>query len=77
MTDSLIVTRAHMRTVPGFKKKPGYCGTGGRAWFARHGFDWSDFLKNGIAAEKLLSTQCALAQALVEHAKQVEANNGQ
>lgn len=67
----LIVTLAHLRSVPGYGKKPGFCSSGAREWFARHELDWSDFLSNGIAAEVLLATGCALAKALVEHAQRV------
>ncbi len=31
----------------------GYCNRGMRAWAARVGLDWADFLKNGIDAEIL------------------------
>lgn len=70
----MIVTRLHMRTIKGYGKKTGFCAEGGRQWFARYGLDWSDFVKNGIAAERLLATGDALAAALVEHAKQEEAS---
>lgn len=68
----LIVTFTHLRTVPGYGKRPGYCSGKSREWFARHGYSWSDFLARGIEAEKLLATGCALARALVEHAQRVE-----
>jgi hypothetical protein len=29
------------------------CSRGGREFFAKHGLDWSDFLKNGIDADVL------------------------
>lgn len=32
------------------------CAGGARTWFAQHGFSWSDFLENGILAEKLAGT---------------------
>ncbi len=32
------------------------CAKGTRDWWAAHGFSWSDFLANGIPAEKLAST---------------------
>lgn len=67
----LIVTLAHLRSIPGYGKKPGFCASGAREWFARHELDWCDFLSNGIAAEVLLATDCALAKALVEHAQKV------
>lgn len=42
----VIVTRQDMITAS-------QCSCGGREFFARHGLDWSDFLKNGIDANKL------------------------
>lgn len=29
---------------------------GSRVWMERHGFDWTDFITNGIAVEDLEST---------------------
>lgn len=34
----------------------GYCVKGQRRWFAAQGFDFRDFVKNGIDAEKLEAT---------------------
>lgn len=45
------------------------CGKGARAFFSRHGLDWSDFVKQGIEAEKLENTKDAMAQRLVEVAR--------
>jgi len=70
----VIVTFRHLRTVPGFGRKPGYCSSKSRVWFERHGFCWSDFLKNGIDAELLLATQDALAERLVAWARECEAS---
>jgi hypothetical protein len=70
------VTIDHFRTVPGFGPKPGFCASGGRAWFKRHRLDWSAFVKGGIDAEQLLATGDGLAQALVAHAHQQEATRG-
>lgn len=67
----LIVTYAHVRTVP-FSGGRGYCSRKAREWFGRYGLSWSDFVRNGIAAERLLATGCALAAAVVEHAENVE-----
>lgn len=46
-----------------------YCSRGVRDFFKRHDLDYSDFLKNGIPAEKLLETGDAMAQAVVEVAR--------
>lgn len=54
----IVVTMRHIR-------KAKMCSRGARAWFERHGFDWQDFLKNGIDVEKVEATgdvmgiQCA------------------
>ena len=42
------------------------CSSGARAWFNRHGFDWSDFLKHGIDSDKVLATGDAMAIRVVE-----------
>lgn len=72
MSEPLIVTFEHLRTVPGMKRGAGYCSGKSRDWFARHNLDWLDFVRNGIDAEILLATGCALAARLVEHARRVE-----
>ena len=64
----MIVTMRHLRTIPGFSKDPGFCSSGGRAFFTRYNLDWSNFLRNGIDSELLLNTGDALAKALVDHA---------
>ncbi|MEC8124582.1 MAG: hypothetical protein VX125_12180 [Pseudomonadota bacterium] len=42
------------------------CARGTRAFFILHGLDFQDFLKNGIDAEKILSTKDAMAIQVVE-----------
>jgi len=37
------------------------CSGGTRTWWKEHGFDWTDFLKNGIAGERLIETGDPLA----------------
>ncbi|MBU6956023.1 hypothetical protein [Hahella sp. HN01] len=59
---SLTVTHADMRAL-------GYCNRGGRAWFARHGLDWSRFLEAGVPARTLLATGDVMAQAVVAQAQ--------
>lgn len=78
MTDGtdLIVTSAHLRGVPGFGARPGFCVDRSRAWFQRHDLDFRGFLRNGIPASTLEATGCAMAQALVDHAREVEASRG-
>lgn len=52
-----------------------YCSRGMREWFALHGFDVSDFLKNGIAVEKFEATGDAMALRVADIARK-EAENG-
>jgi hypothetical protein len=70
------VTIAHLRSVPGFTARRGFCASGARAWFQRHGLDWSEFVRHGIDAEQLVATGDGMALKLVEHARQ-EDEHGQ
>ena len=65
----MIVTTRHLFTVPGYSKRPGFCRDGARRWARAHGIDWRDFVRNGIAAERLEATGDAFALALVQHAR--------
>lgn len=49
-------------------RKLRYCSRGVRAFFSRHGLDYSDFLKNGISGRLLLesSGNDAMAKRAVE-----------
>lgn len=38
-----------------------YCARGSREFFHKHGFNWGDFLRNGIEREKLEVTGDAMA----------------
>lgn len=62
-----MVTMSHIR-------KARMCSGGTRAFFLRHGLNWSLFLKQGIEAEKLAATGDAMALQVVAVAK---AENGQ
>jgi len=72
----VIVTTAHMRSVPGLTATPGYCIAGTRAWFSRYGLDWKRFVREGLPAEAFEATGDALALRLAEHARQREADHG-
>ncbi|MFN3297690.1 hypothetical protein [Caldimonas sp.] len=61
--EPLIVTIGHVRAA-------GLCVHGTRTWFTRHGLDFSAFLRKGIDAQTLLATGDAMAQRVVEHARQ-------
>jgi len=49
----------------GMAKPRAICHDGAKRWWKRHGFDWSDFVYNGIAGQKLLDTKCGLARRVV------------
>ena len=68
MIDTL-VTVDHLYSVPNYSGRPGFCGRGARAFFARHGLDWSAFVRDGLPASVLLATGDAMARRLVEHAE--------
>ena len=54
----MIITMADVRAAK-------MCSKGTRRFFIKHGFDWSDFLKNGIDARELENTGDAMALKLV------------
>lgn len=68
----LIVTTRHLFTVQGFNPRAGFCRGGARRWFDSHGLDWSDFVRNGIAAETLEATGDGFALAVVAWAHKCE-----
>lgn len=76
MSSGLIVTTRHLFTVPGHNKRCGFCRSGTREWAKRQGLDWSDFVRNGIPAERLEATGDALALAVVAWARKCEEANG-
>lgn len=74
MSDSpLIVTQAHVFSIPGFSKRRGFCVPGVRLWCKQHGIDMRDAMRNGIPAERLESIGDAFALALVAWARECEA----
>lgn len=62
----------HYKTIP-CRRGIGYCNTGGRPWFERHGLDWRDFVLNGVEEEVLLATGCAMILPLIEWAHECAA----
>lgn len=68
----MIVTTRHVFTIPGFSKRRGFCRGGAQRWFRAHGLNWTDFVKHGIDAEKLLATGDAFAIATVNWARECE-----
>lgn len=57
----MIVTIRHCKQIK-------FCSPGVRRWFNSQGLDFKDFLRNGIAEEKLLATGDALALEVVKAA---------
>ena len=52
-------------------REAGYCRKEGvKPFFDAHHWDWSDFLANGIDAQKLIDTQDAMALKVVEIAQE-------
>jgi hypothetical protein len=47
----------------------GYCVRGAKRFFDKHNFDFKDFLKNGIDAEKLELTEDAMALKVAASAR--------
>lgn len=48
----------------------GFCARGAREFFARHGWDWPDFLANGIPCSTLEATGDSLAISLAHRARE-------
>lgn len=62
-TDATLIVRVrHIR-------QAGYCASGTRAWFERHGLNYMDFLKNGIAAEQITALDDHLGNEVVRMAR--------
>lgn len=61
MTDA-IVTVAHVRAA-------GLCMRGARAWAARHGIEWSRFLREGVPASALAGCADPLLARVLEEAR--------
>lgn len=68
MSDQVIVRMEHIR-------KADLCAKGARYWFESNGLSWSDFLTNGIAAEKVEVIGDAMADRVCAVARQ-ESSNG-
>lgn len=62
MSTLTVITIDHVRAV-------GLCVNGTRVWFARHELDFRTFLREGCDADTLLATGDAMAQRVVEHAR--------
>jgi hypothetical protein len=70
MTDATLIVRVrHIR-------QAGYCASGTRAWFERHGLNYMEFLKNGLPAEAILARDDHLGNEVVRMAR-IERDNEQ
>lgn len=72
----LIVTTKHLRTIPGFTQKGGFCIAGARALGVRYGLNFHDFASAGLPASVLEATGDPMALALVKWARECEARDG-
>ena len=72
--EDILVTIEHLRTVPAWNHRVGFCAPLSRRFAARYGLDWSAFVHDGIPASQLEATGDALALRLVEHARAESAN---
>lgn len=50
-------------------RKAKMCARGSRAFFLSQGWDWQDFLENGIDLELVEKSNDAMAQQVVEYVK--------
>jgi hypothetical protein len=57
--------RIYMRHIRQAKR----CKSGTQNWWVKHGLDWRDFVKNGIAGEVLVATGDPMALEVVEFAR--------
>ena len=53
-------------------KALGYCARGCREFCVKHGFDWRDFLRNGIDESMFKDIDDEMVHRLVEHARRRE-----
>lgn len=68
MTENITVFMRHIRSA-------NLCAGGTREWFVRHGFDWADFIANGMPIERLEATGDPLAMRVTAQARK-EFDNG-
>ncbi len=68
------ITLQHIRTVPSFNNKQGFCADKTKLFFKHHHLNFRDFVRHGIPEEELLATGDALAIKVVEWAHSQENN---
>lgn len=67
MTENITVFMRHIRAA-------NLCAGGTREWFVRHGFDWGDFIANGMPIERMEATGDPLAMRVTAQARKEVAN---
>ncbi len=68
MNQEVTSVRVHLRHLRMAEPRP-ICHDGAKRWWARKGFDWPDFVMNGIDGQKLLDTGDGLARRVVNAAE--------
>ena len=64
-----------VQVFPRHARDAGLCISGAKTWIEEHGFNWRDFVRNGLPASVLVATNDDLAMRTVEAARK-EAENG-
>ena len=62
MTEVILVNMSHVRTAK-------MCSRGARAFFKKHGLDWSKFLKEGLPVEEIEATGDGMALKVAKVAR--------
>jgi hypothetical protein len=63
------ITIKHLRAVRGDGRGAKYCIPGTKAFFERHGLDFKDFMKNGIAISELEHIDDVMCRRVIEEAR--------
>lgn len=62
MSSEIVVRIEHVRSAK-------LCMRGVRQWFVRYGFDWRDFLENGLPISSVEATGCPLGARVAAEAR--------
>lgn len=66
----VLVTSAHLRSIPYFTSNKGFCIPLSRVWFKQHGLDFRAFMREGLPASVFEATGDGMALALVRWARE-------
>lgn len=75
----MIIRAHHLRLPQGFSPRGGFCAAKSRSWAEAHGFNWRQFVREGIDGDALRATGDPMAIACVdaaEAAAALEASRG-